>query len=176
MAIRRATGQDRSQIQELHRAAFDASENEIVARLAIELLDDDGSPPTLSLVAERDGAVVGHVAFSPVGLAGDPRFSGFLLGPLGVLPAFQGKGIGSQLVREGMRLVGTGDVDVLFVYGDPAYYGRFGFSAEAAEGFAPPYPLQFDFGWQALQLKLRNSRVAGGRVTCIDPLNDPALW
>ncbi len=174
MAIRRATRQDRSQIRDLHFAAFDASENETVARLALDLLDDTSSPPTLSLVAESDGAVVGHVAFSPVGLAGDASFSGFLLGPLGVLPAVQGQGIGSQLVREGMQMLS--DADVLFVYGDPAYYGRFGFSAEAAAGLTAPYPLEFDFGWLALQRKPPGADSPRGEVTCVDALNNPLLW
>ncbi len=174
MAIRNATDQDRSQIRELHLAAFDASENETVACLAVELLDDRGSPPPLSLVAERDGMVVGHVAFSPVGLAGDPDFSGFLLGPLGVLPAFQGQGIGSQLVREGVQALS--DIDVLFVYGDPAYYGRFGFSAEAAAEFTAPYPLAYDFGWLAQHLKPRDAHSPRGQITCVPALNDPSLW
>ncbi len=174
MVIRKATRQDRSQIRDLHLAAFDASENEAVAGLAAELLDDTSSPPTLSLVAESDDAVVGHVAFSPVGLAGDASFNGFLLGPLGVLPAFQGRGIGAQLVREGMQALS--DADVLFVYGDPAYYGRFGFSAEAAAGLTAPYPLQFDFGWQALHQKPRNADSLRGEITCVAALNDPSLW
>ena len=174
MVIRKATRQDLSQIRDLHLAAFYASENETVARLAVELLDDSSSPPTLSLVAESDDAVVGHVAFSPVGLAGDASFNGFLLGPLGVLPAFQGRGIGAQLVREGMQALS--DADVLLVYGDPNYYGRFGFSAEAAAGLTAPYPLQFDFGWLALHRKPGSADLPRGAITCVDPLNDPALW
>ena len=176
MSIRVAASRDREQILELHRAAFDASENERVARLALELLDEDESPGSLSLVAESEGAVVGHIAFSPVGLSSDARFRGFLLGPLGVRPEFQARGIGSALVREGIRQLTDANIDVLLVYGDPAYYGRFGFSAEAAAGLAAPYPLQFDFGWQAMFLHPRDETSPRGEVTCVAALNDPSLW
>ena len=47
-------------------------------------------------------------------------------------------------------------VDILFVYGDPKYYSRFGFSADAAVRYIPPYRLQYPFGWQGIALKERN--------------------
>lgn len=81
---------------------------------------------TLSLVAEADGSVVGHVAFSPATI--DGRDIGwFGLGPLAVAPDHQRQGIGSALVREGLaRLAEHGAAGCLLV-GNPAYYGRFGF-------------------------------------------------
>jgi len=81
---------------------------------------------TLSLVAELDGVVVGQAAFSPARTTtGDERW--YALGPVAVLPAHQGEGIGSLLVRAGLeRLAGEGADGCIFV-GDPAYYARFGF-------------------------------------------------
>ncbi|MFZ4595409.1 MAG: GNAT family N-acetyltransferase [Verrucomicrobiaceae bacterium] len=84
----------------------------------------------LSLVAEKDGEIVGHVAVSPVVLSdGTPGWFG--LGPISVTPQYQRQGIGSKLMREALgqlRAMGAGGCVVL---GDPQYYGRFGFKAEA---------------------------------------------
>lgn len=81
---------------------------------------------TVSLVAELDGEVVGHVAFSPVTLSdGTPDWYG--LGPVSVLPALHKGGIGSALIRAGLaRLRELGARGCMLV-GDPAYYQRFGF-------------------------------------------------
>ncbi len=127
-------------------------------------------------MAEDEDDVVGHVAFSPVGLTSDARFTGYLLAPLAVRPDCQARGLGTALVREGMRRVGGPGVDVLFVYGDPGYYGRFGFSAAAADGFEAPFPLTYDFGWQACHLQSRDAAPARGRITCVAPLNQASLW
>jgi putative acetyltransferase len=82
---------------------------------------------TLSLVAEEDGAVVGHVAFSPVTV--DGRDVGwFALGPVAVRPDQQGRGIGAALVREGIARMREEGARGIVLVGDPAYYGRCGFA------------------------------------------------
>ncbi len=81
---------------------------------------------TLSLVAEVDGEVVGHVAFSPVTIA-DGSAGWFGMGPLSVSPEFQRQGIGSSLVREGLSMMEAIGARGCVVLGDPAYYRRFGF-------------------------------------------------
>jgi len=86
----------------------------------------------LSLVAEAGGRVVGHVAFSPVAIAGPAgaAVGWYGLGPVAVAPARQGQGIGSMLVAEGLaRLRGRGAAGCV-VLGEPHYYGRFGFRAD----------------------------------------------
>ena len=81
---------------------------------------------TLSLVAEVDGHVVGHIAFSPVTISdGTMRWYG--LGPVSVLPEFQRRGIGKALIKEGLsRLKGLGAKGCCLV-GHPQYYRKFGF-------------------------------------------------
>jgi len=86
----------------------------------------------LSLVAQADGQVVGHVAFSPVAIAGPAGSPAgwYGLGPIAVAPARQGQGIGSMLVMEGLaRLRGRGAAGCV-VLGEPHYYRRFGFRAD----------------------------------------------
>lgn len=80
----------------------------------------------ISLVAEIDGAVVGHVAVSPVSIS-DGTSHWFGLGPLSVKPECQGRGIGSQLMREALRFLQLRGAAGCVLLGNPAYYARFGF-------------------------------------------------
>jgi putative acetyltransferase len=81
---------------------------------------------TVSLVAELNGRVVGHVAFSPVTIS-DGSLNWYGLGPVSVLPEYQRKGIGISLIQEGLsRLRGLGAQGCCLV-GDPKYYRRLGF-------------------------------------------------
>lgn len=88
----------------------------------------------VSLVAEQDQTVVGHVACSPVSIAGAQHWYG--LGPLAVEPTLQRQGIGSALVRAGLERLLAVSARGCVVFGDPRYYGRFGFKAVA--GLAYP--------------------------------------
>jgi len=103
---------------------------------------------TISLVAEVDGAVVGHIAFSPIAISdGTPDWYG--LGPVSVLPKDQRMGIGKALIWEGLaRLKGLGAKGCCLV-GHPEYYGRFGFENVTGLGLegVPPeafFALAFD--------------------------------
>lgn len=127
MIIRDEQAKDAGAIHVVTEAAFaghphsDGSEPGIVAGLRA------AGALTLSLVAEEAGAIVGHVAFSPVTI--DGRDLGWLgLGPISILPTRQGQGIGSGLIHEGMaRLAGRG-VRGIVLLGEPAFYARFGFA------------------------------------------------
>lgn len=75
-----------------------------------------------------------------------------------------------------MALLSGKRVDVLFVYGDPKYYGRFGFSANAATRFIPPCELKYPFGWLACMLREGNPDDQAVRLSCVRSLYNPALW
>ena len=160
----------------MHRCAFPQGEGEIVAKLAIDLLGAHTTPQTFSFVAETDGALVGHIAFSPVLLAADEDFLGYILAPLAVQPEHQHCQVGSQLIAHGLRQLSTMEVHIVCVYGDPQYYGRFGFSAAAARPYRPPYPLHHPFGWQAIVLTAHDRTNPPAALTCAAALCDPKLW
>ncbi|SIO38111.1 GNAT family N-acetyltransferase [Salinivibrio sp. ES.052] len=82
---------------------------------------------TISLVAQVDGDIVGHVAISPVTLS-DSTSGWFGLGPISIIPEFQGRGIGSQLMQRSLAVLETMGASGCTVLGDPAFYGRFGFT------------------------------------------------
>jgi len=82
---------------------------------------------TVSLVAELDGKIVGHVAFSPVTISDNtPNWYG--LGPVSVLPEYQRRGIGTALIREGLSRLKTLHASGCCLVGHPEYYRRFGFA------------------------------------------------
>ena len=103
---------------------------------------------TISIVAERDGALLGHVAVSPV-TVGRKDLEWFGLGPISVAPAHQRQGIGSALMKAALERLKTLGAAGCVLLGDPAYYHRFGFEPAAPlvlEGVAPAY-------FQAVDLK-----------------------
>ncbi|MEI2301061.1 GNAT family N-acetyltransferase [Ensifer sp. MJa1] len=141
MYIRHERPGDEQAIHDVTAAAFeghphsDQSEPLIIARLR------EAGALSLSLVAEKDEAIVGHIAFSPVTLT--PAETGwFGLGPVAVLPDLQSQGIGRQLIREGVEWLRAEGASGCVVVGDPAYYQKFGFRNESAlvfPGCAPQY-------------------------------------
>jgi putative acetyltransferase len=86
----------------------------------------DADALTVSLVAELDGRIVGHLALSPVAMSdGSPGWYG--LGPMSVYPDLFGRGIGSTLVHEGLSRLRTAGAKGCCLVGHPGYYPRFGF-------------------------------------------------
>lgn len=176
MNIRMATDQDRDAIRRVYSSAFPEGESQIVARLALDLLSEKTPPPTISLVAEVAGSLVGHVAFSPVECVNEASCQACILAPLAVQSEYQRRRIGSALVEYGMQQLSAMGVNVVFVYGDPKYYGRFGFSSEAARNYSPPYNLKYPFGWQAIVLEECAIEEVPAATRCVAPLCDPRLW
>jgi putative acetyltransferase len=112
------------------KAAFGRSaEAELVERLRA---DDDVET---ALVAEEEGRIVGHILFARMAAP----FRALGLAPVSVMPDRQGCGIGSALIRAGLARAREERWQAVFVLGDPAYYGRFGFTAAAAAPFRCAY-------------------------------------
>jgi len=174
--IRVATNLDRENIHEVHLRAFSKGERQIVSTLAVNLLSEETSPETIALVAEINGTVVGHIAFSPVTVDNNEKWEGYILAPLGVKPEYQKCRIGSKLIESGMERLSEKGVNILFVYGDPKYYGKFGFKADAASRYSPPYELQYPFGWQAIVLNEIGFAKSTVKISCVASLRDPELW
>ena len=176
MHIRTAISSDLDDIREVYLCTFPEGEREIVSKLAIDLLAESTTPQTISLVAEIDNAVVGHVAFSPVKIDNNNNLQGYILAPLAVIPGYQKQRVGSKLIESGIETLLKKGVNILFVYGDPKYYGRFGFSNENAEKFIPQHKLQYPFGWQAIILNQFSIENLPGNIVCVASLDDPELW
>jgi len=126
MIIRNETESDISAISDVTKAAFETlaisnhTEQFIINALRA------ANALAISLVAEVDGEVVGHIAFSPVAISDGSR-NWYGLGPISVLPKCQRQGIGGSLMREGLSRLKARGAEGCVLVGDPAYYGRFGF-------------------------------------------------
>jgi putative acetyltransferase len=121
---------------------------------------------TLSLVAEQDGLVAGHILFTPVTLAPpQPGINGLGIGPVAVLPKFQRAGIGSRLMQAGLDHVRRLGFTFVVLLGDPAYYSRFGFTPGCSFGLTSDYGDGDEF--QALELQPGALAGLGGHVKYI---------
>jgi len=124
--IRGETEADLDAIAEVTVAAFKTLEiSNNTEQFIIEALRAAGAL-TVSLVAEVDGRVVGHIAFSPVEIS-DGTQNWYELGPVSVLPEYQGQGIGKVLIREGLSRLKDMDARGCCLVGHPDYYRKFGF-------------------------------------------------
>lgn len=134
MEIREEVPADHAAVRRVHEAAF-GDHGVKVADLNEALRETGG----LSLVAEVDGAVVGHVMFS-TSLLDAPRklVEVPVLSPIGVLPALHGNGIGSALIRRGLEMLDEQGAPLVFLEGDPGFYSRVGFKAGGDLGFRKP--------------------------------------
>src|SRR5688572_2850655 len=142
MLIREELARDATLIDEVHRSAFSGSQ---VEQGIVRALRERGRL-VISLVAEVDGQVVGHIAMSPVSIS-DGTANWYGLGPVAVLPAHQRRGIGTRLVREALERLRTLGARGCVVVGEPGFYERFGFKADAALVF-PGVPAEY---FQALR-------------------------
>src|SRR6056300_348074 len=152
MDIRLAQETDLDSILQVIETAFSNEENKVIINLVQELNQETTSPLIKSLVAEVDNQVIGYVSYSPIFLKSDSSIVGYILAPLAVSPEHQKQGVGSNLIKSGIDMLTKDGADVLLVYGDPAYYGRFGFKEEIGHSFVPPYKLQYPFGWTGMML------------------------
>ena len=126
MIIRKETDADIEAITEVTIAAFKTLPiSNQTEQFIINALRAAGAL-TLSLVAEIEGQIVGHIAFSPVKIT-DGAKNWYGLGPVSVLPKYQKKGIGKSLINEGMSLLKELGGQGCALVGDPNYYERFGF-------------------------------------------------
>ena len=109
----------------VHAVNASAFETDAEARLVARLREQ--AQPVVSLVAEDDGQIVGHIIFSPVALSGEAHRKILGLGPMAVLPTHQRKGIGSALVRAGLEEAKQLGFGAVVLVGHPEFYPRFGF-------------------------------------------------
>ena len=176
MNIRLAQETDLDSILKVIETAFSDEENKVIMNLAQELHQETTSPSIKSLVAEVDNQVIGYVSYSPIFLKSDTNITGYILAPLAVSPEHQKQGVGSNLINAGVDMLTRDGAGVLLVYGDPAYYGRFGFEEEIGHSFVPPYKLQYPFGWTGMMLNETAVPQEPTKFECVAALAKPELW
>lgn len=128
--IRKESKEDFNAVRQINDLAFGTPEE---GRIVDKLRKSCGD--TLSLVAVMNNKIVGHIFFSPVTIdTADNPIKGMGLAPMAVHPDFQNQGIGSMLVKEGLRRIGMTDCPFIIVLGHVEYYPRFGFAPASKYG------------------------------------------
>ena len=154
--IRNEEGKDIEQVREIVRAAFPGDAE---SRL-VDALRANGKA-IVSLVAVKGDDVLGHILFSPVTTTPPSEGAGLGLAPVAVRPDAQSQGIGSKLVREGLRACAELGFDYCVVLGGPDYYQRFGFESASPLGIRNDYGVDHEF------MVIRFSeRGAAGLIQC----------
>ena len=138
--IRSEEAKDFEQVREVVSSAF---RSDLESRL-VDALRSSGKV-TISLVALNGDRVVGHILFSPVRTTPPGEARGLGLAPVAVQPDAQLQGIGSQLIREGLRLCKERAIDYCVVLGSPEYYQRFGFEKASPFGIRNEYGVDAEF-------------------------------
>jgi putative acetyltransferase len=162
--IRRERAADVDAIGAVHAAAF---ETELEKNLVTALRASEAWLPALSLVADDNGRVVGHVVCTRAHIAGTPALG---LGPLGVLPSHQKTGVGGALMHAALGAADALDEPVVVLLGHTDYYPRFGFEPAIRLGIEPPVA-EWGEHFQARPLSTYDSSVRGAFVYA-QPFNE----
>ncbi|GJM03715.1 MAG: hypothetical protein DHS20C08_22160 [Rhodomicrobium sp.] len=168
-SIRETIQSDITSLKILYKKAFT---DEDLFPLVTELLNDKQN--TFMLSALHDGDLVGHIAFTKCH-AKPSEIALSLLGPMAVLPLYQGKGIGTDLIKEGFNHLKKSGVEKAIVFGDPNFYGRSGFTIES--NIEPAYSIAEEYipGWQSISFSNTASAVSG-KLQVTRPWQRQDLW
>ena len=161
IAIRLETPGDEPGVRRVHEAAFPGPEEAAIVD-EIRRLAPLGWQSIVA--ADRSRAIVGHVLLSPCAVhdaAGERVGEVLALGPIGVLPAVQFRGVGSALINASVTLAVARGVPALVLLGQPLYYPRFGFTSARDAGLEPPAAAWPDVAWMARLLPAWTDRLRG---------------
>ncbi len=168
MQIRESNSEDIAGILAMYPQAFP---DEDLVPVVSELLADVAI--RTSLVATIDDRIVGNVIFTTCGVEGSD-VAVAMLAPLAVAPDRQRQGIGSALVRDGLQRVRKAGFGLVCVLGDPAYYGRLGFTTETTIDTPYPLPAEWATAWQSQAL--RDVETCAGTLKVPPPWQHPEYW
>lgn len=173
---------------------FDSSQSENVTELFIEVFSASegesegrsiGSMVSCLIATTKPEDLIGCVASNNNHLMGCIFFSrlivpsgqtAFILSPVAVSTPIQGSGVGQQLIRYGLNHLCSLGVDLVFTYGDPAFYSKIGFKQIGEHIVKAPLPLSQPEGWLAQSLDGTPIQTMAGSSQCVEALNDGKYW
>lgn len=166
-------------IAALFRATFaaseGASEGALIGNLVARMIATVPATDLRMYVAGDAGRPIAAVLFSRMTYSQGPR-TVFILSPMAVETAQQGKGVGQGLLTYALSDLRQSGVDVALTYGDVRFYAKVGFCQIPATTAHPPLPLSFPQGWLGQSLTDRPLDPLQGPAGCVAPLDDPAFW
>lgn len=179
VSIRNALDADQPSIMDVIVSAFGDAEGREIADLVSDLAADPSAQPSLSLVATENNRIVGHILFTNARINDARRpIPSSILAPLAVHPDYQDKGLGGQLIAEGLKQLRAAGTDLVFVLGHPGYYPKHGFITAGTNGFDAPHPIlpEDADAWMVQELRPGILGQVHGQVICANALDDPRHW
>jgi predicted N-acetyltransferase YhbS len=160
MLIRQEKKEDYERIYEINKQAFNQiDESELVNRIRAS----ENFIPELSLVAEKNGEIIGHILFSKMKIIGEKEYETLSLAPIAVLPKYQNQGVGGKLIKEGLKRAEKLGFNSVIVVGHKDYYPKFGF--EKASKWSIKCPIDApDEAFMAIELKVGSLKNKTGVV------------
>ena len=168
----------KEEVASLFTSVFSASEGEqegkLVGDLASALAERIDNREIICMGADENGVTTGMIFFTR--LRFDEAIDVFMLAPVAVSTANQGRGVGQALIRFGLRELKNRSVEVAVTYGDPSYYTKFGFQPLSEDVIKAPVRLSMPKGWLGQSLSEKKIPVLSSRPTCVREFENPDYW
>ena len=179
MNISRGFAGREDEIADLFAEVFAASEGDeegaMIGALVQDLMASTPDEDIALFCIQDDDRLIGAVAFTRMRFSEDDRHVA-LLSPMAVDTAHQGQGVGQTLLDHALATLPKLGVDVVLTYGDPAFYGKVGFTQITEDQAQAPQPLNMPHGWLGQSLTDDAPLHIGGAPTCAPALDRPDIW
>ncbi len=168
----------KNEVASLFASVFSSSEGEkegrLIGGLASRLAARTDNQEVICIGACADGAVIGAIFFTR--LRFDEPVEAYMLAPVAVSTAHQGRGVGQALINFGLRELRKRSVTVAVTYGDPAFYCKLGFHPLSEDVMQAPMPLSMPEGWLGQSLSGEAIPILKPRPACVQEFDNPDYW
>jgi putative acetyltransferase len=151
-----------------------AGEGQLISRLASALAARIDNQEVIGIGACENGKLIGAIFFTR--LRFKEPVEAYMLSPVAVSTAHQGKGVGQALIRHGLNSLKNRSATMVMTYGDPAFYAKTGFQALPEDTIQAPHKLSMPQGWLAQHLAGDVMPNLKSRPACVSEFDDPAYW
>jgi putative acetyltransferase len=169
---------NKEEVASLFTSVFSSSEGghegKLIGSLASALAARTDNQETICLGAYADGALIGAIFFTRLRFA-EP-VEAYMLAPVAINTAHQGRGIGQALIRFGLDELKNRSATLVVTYGDPAFYSQVGFQALSEDVIQSPQQLSMPEGWLGQPLSGEAIPILNSRPACVQEFDNPAYW
>ena len=149
-------------------------EGKLIGGLASQLADRIDNQEIICIGAFEDGSIIAAIFFTR--LRFEEPIDAYMLTPVAVSTAHQGKGVGRALIEFGLRNLKNRSASVAVTYGDPAFYSKTGFQALSEDVIQAPLPLSMPGGWLGQSLSGESIPTRKSRPRCVPEFDNPDYW
>ena len=168
----------KEEVASLFASAFSSSEGEhegrLIGSLAFALAARIDNQEIICMGAYADGVMTGAIFFTRLQFVEPVK--AYMLAPVAVSTAHQGRGIGQALIRFGLDELKNRSATLAVTYGDPAFYSKVGFQALSENVIQAPLPLSMPEGWLGQPLSGQTIPILKSRPTCVKEFDNPDYW